>query len=135
MRASVLSFRAAIVFVIAGMIWGMVMAISQDHSTFPAHAHLNLLGWVSLFLFGIYYHLHPRIDGDRLAFVQVCIWIAATVVLTVGIALVHSGRSIGDPIAATGSLTVFGDMLLFGWLVYRRERPAFSEQPSAAPAE
>jgi hypothetical protein len=77
MKASVLSFRAAVIMVVAGMIWGIVMAITEDHSTFPAHAHLNLLGRVSLFLFGIYYHLHPPIDRDRLAFLQAWIWIAA----------------------------------------------------------
>ena len=75
MKASILSFRAAVLMVIAGMIWGIVMGISQDHSTMPAHAHLNLLGWVSLFLFGIYYHLHPAVDLNRLALVQV--WICA----------------------------------------------------------
>ncbi len=53
MKASSLCFQAAVLFVIAGMIWGIVMAISEDHSAMPAHAHLNLLGWVSLFLFGI----------------------------------------------------------------------------------
>src|SRR6516164_10245013 len=99
MKASVLSFRAAVLMVVAGMIWGIEMGISQDHSTFPAHAHLNLLGWVSLFLFGIYYHLHPAIDRDRLASVQVWVWIAATLVLTIGVALVHSGHMAGDPIA------------------------------------
>jgi hypothetical protein len=46
MKASVLSFQAAVIFVIAGMIWGIVMAISVDHTTMPAHAHLNLLGRV-----------------------------------------------------------------------------------------
>jgi len=67
LKASVLCFRAAVLLVIAGMLWGIVMGISEDHSTMPAHAHLNLLGWVSLFLFGIYYHLHPTIDRNRLA--------------------------------------------------------------------
>jgi hypothetical protein len=38
------------------------MAASRDHSSTPAHAHLNLLGWVSLFLFGIYYRMHPTAD-------------------------------------------------------------------------
>lgn len=135
MKASILSFRAAVLMVICGMTWGIVMAISQDHSTFPAHAHLNLLGWVSLFLFGIYYHLHPTIDRDRLASVQVWIWIVATIVLTVGVALVHSGNAIGDPIAAVGSLAILGDMLLFGWLVYRRPRTDLATHPSPAPAE
>jgi cbb3-type cytochrome oxidase subunit 1 len=111
------------------------MGISQDHSTFLAHAHLNLLGWVSLFLFGIYYHLHPTIDRDSLASTQVWIWIAATIVLTVSVALVHSGQTIGDPIAAVGSLVILADMLRFGWLVYRRERAELAGQPSAAAAE
>jgi cbb3-type cytochrome oxidase subunit 1 len=98
MKASILSFRAAVLMVIAGMIWGIVMGISQDHSTMPAHAHLNLLGWVSLFLFGIYYHLHPAVDLSRLALVQVWIWIAGTIVLTIGVGLVYSGHAVGEPI-------------------------------------
>ena len=52
MKASSLSFQAAVLFVLAGMVWGLQMAISNDHSAFPAHAHLNHLGFVSLFLFG-----------------------------------------------------------------------------------
>ena len=53
MKASSLSFQAAVVIVVAGMIWGLQMAISRDHAALPAHAHLNLLGYVSLFLFGL----------------------------------------------------------------------------------
>jgi hypothetical protein len=121
MTASVLSFRAAVVMVIAGMIWGIAMGISQDHSTMPAHAHLNLLGWVSLFLFGTYYHLHPVVDRSRLASLQVWIWIVGTIILTIGVALVHSGQVIGEPIAAAASLLVLADALVFGWLVIRRE--------------
>ncbi|MBX9823195.1 MAG: hypothetical protein K2Y19_21540, partial [Afipia birgiae] len=61
MKASSLSFFAAVIAVLIGMSWGIVMAISKDHSAMPAHAHLNLLGWVSLFLFGIFYRLHPSL--------------------------------------------------------------------------
>ncbi|MDJ1159206.1 hypothetical protein QNA08_13270 [Chelatococcus sp. SYSU_G07232] len=122
MKASSLSFQAAVLLGVVGMLWGIVMAASGDHGTMPAHAHLNLLGWVSLFLFGIFYHLHPAIDRSRLARVQSGIWIVATAVLTVGVALVHTGRPIGDPIAAVASLAIIADMLLFGWLVLRRER-------------
>ena len=101
MKASVLSFRAAVVLVIAGMLWGIVMGISEDHSTHAGpRRNLNLLGWVSLFLFGIYYHLHPAIDRRRLASLQVWVWIAGTVTMTIGVGLVHSGHTIGDPIAA-----------------------------------
>jgi hypothetical protein len=117
------------------MIWGIVMGISEDHSTMPAHAHLNLLGWVSLFLFGIYYHLHPAIDLSGPAVVQVWIWIAGTIILTIGVALVHSGHAIGDPIAAISSLIVFADILLFGWLVFRGQPAEETGRRSPVPAE
>ena len=135
MKASALSFRAAVLLVIAGMLWGIIMGISQDHSTMPAHAHLNLLGWVSLFLFGIYYHLHPAIDRSGLASLQVWIWIAGTLVMTIGVALVHSGHAIGDPIAAVSSLVVLADTLLFGWLVFRGEPAELIPMRSTMPAE
>jgi FtsH-binding integral membrane protein len=124
MKASSLSFQAAVLYVLVGMAWGMQMAASGNHSAFPAHAHLNLLGWVSLFLFGIFYHLHPSLDRARAALVQVWIWIAGTAVLAVGVAMVDTGHRSGDPVAAIGSLTVFVSMLEFAWLLFRRERLA-----------
>src|SRR5690348_10693482 len=120
MKASSLSFQAAVIFVLVGMAWGMQMAASGNHATFPAHAHLNLLGWVSLFLFGIFYLLHPALDTTRAALIQVWVWIAGTAVLAVGVALVDTGHPRGDPVAAIGSLIVFVAMLLFAWLVFRR---------------
>lgn len=134
MKASSLSFQAAVLFVIAGMIWGIQMAISQDHSAFPAHAHLNLLGWVSLFLFGIYYRLHPALDQSRAALVQVVIWCLATIVLAIGVGLVHTGHEAGDPIAAIGALLILADTLMFGWLLWKSERTP-AKQERLQPAE
>ena len=124
MKASALCFRAAVLFVIAGMIWGLYMAISGNHATFPAHAHLNLLGWVSLFLFGIFYHLHPGIDRSRAARVQVWIWMAGVVIQAYGVDRIFTGHPSGEAFAAVGSFIVLGAMILFAWLVYRREAPA-----------
>lgn len=135
MKASTLSFPSAVLMVLAGMIWGIIMAISRDHSAMPAHAHLNLLGWVSLFLFGLFYHLHPAIDRSRTAIVQVGMWIVGTVILAVGVDLTHTGHDIGDPIAAVGAFIVFAAMLLFLWLVVRREDAASTLRRSTVPAE
>ena len=135
MKASTLSFPAAVLMVLAGMVWGIIMAASGDHSAMPAHAHLNLLGWVCLFLFGIFYHLHPAVDRSRAAVAQVAVWIVGTIVLTIGVGLIHTGHEIGEPIAAGASLIVFAAMLLFGWLVLRRERVARPLRAAAVPAE
>jgi cbb3-type cytochrome oxidase subunit 1 len=116
MTASSLSFKLAVLFVIAGMAMGIGMAMAHDHSIMPAHAHLNLLGWVSLFLFGIYYKLNPALERSRLALVQVVVWSIGTVVLTFAVA---------DPLAGLASFIVLGAMLLFAYLVFR---PATAER-------
>ena len=105
--------------VLAGMIWGLQMAITDDHSAFPAHAHLNLLGFVALFLFGIFYRLNPTVEANRLAIPQVLIWIVSTVVMAIGVGLVHTGHPAGDPIAALGAFAIFADAILFTWLVFQ----------------
>jgi len=135
MKASSVSFPVAVLMVIAGMIWGIIMAVTHDHSAMPAHAHLNLLGWVSLFLFGVFYQLHPAIDRSRAALVQVAVWIVGTVILTFGVGLLHTGHDIGQPFAAGGSFIVLASMLQFGWLVVRREQTAKAFRASAVPAE
>jgi len=135
MKVSSLSFQAGVLFVLAGMVWGLQMAISNDHSAFPAHAHLNLLGFVSLFLFGFYYRMHPSLDQSLVAFVQIWIWIGGTVVMAVGVALVHTGHAGGDRMAAIGSIIVLAAMLTFAWLVFRSERGTKSLASSTMPAE
>ncbi len=108
-------------FVLVGMVWGLQMAITQDHAASPAHAHNNLIGFVSLFLFGIYYHLHPALEHSRLARIQVWVWIVATVIMVIGVVMVHTGQPQGDPFAAIGSIVVLLDTFLFGWLVFRTD--------------
>jgi hypothetical protein len=126
MKASKLCFLAAVLAAIAGMLWGLDMAISENHAAMPAHAHLNLLGWVSLFLFGIFYRLHPSLDVTKVALAQVWVWIIGTIVMAVGVGLISTGTTSAEPIAAIGSLIVLADMLLFAWLVFRSENAAAS---------
>ncbi len=61
---------------------------------------------------------------------QVWGWIIRTVILAIGVALVHTVHSAGDPIAAVGSIIVLVDMLLFGWPVFLAERTKASAQPA-----
>ena len=119
MKASSLSLKAAVVFGVAGMLMGIAMAATHNHSVLPAHAHLNLLGWVSLFLIGIYYKLHPSLDVSRAALLQSVVWILATVILTIGVACIYLGYPAAEPVAMIGSVIVVADMLFFTFLVFR----------------
>jgi hypothetical protein len=124
MRASAVSFCSAACFAIVGMAIGILMAASGDHSVFPTHAHLNLLGWVSMFLIGIFYRFHrfhPALDTSRVALVHVGIWICGTIILTCGVAAIYLGRPDLEVIAIADSLIVLGAMLVFAYFVIRTE--------------
>jgi hypothetical protein len=56
-RVSLAFFSVGAVCGLLGMIWGTYMGASEDFSARDAHAHLNLLGWVTLSLMGTFYAL------------------------------------------------------------------------------
>jgi cbb3-type cytochrome oxidase subunit 1 len=60
---------------IAGTILGISMGIAHDFQLAPVHAHLNLVGWASLALFGVIYRAFPELAASRLA--KVHFWLAA----------------------------------------------------------
>jgi hypothetical protein len=60
-RVSKAFFLCAVVYGICGMSLGIFMGASEDHTLMPVHAHVNLLGWVSLAIMGTFYAL----VGDR----------------------------------------------------------------------
>ncbi len=37
-----------------------------EYYLIPSHAHLNLVGWVSMMIFGVAYHILPRFTGQPL---------------------------------------------------------------------
>jgi hypothetical protein len=103
----------------AGMSLGIYMALAQDHGLMPVHAHLNLLGWVILFLFGLYYQTH-KVALDRLSLVQVCTSTIGYLSLTGGLAaLLLTGNSGFLPVVLIGSLLVWLDMLMFAIIVWQ----------------
>ena len=65
MSISSLFFKGAVLWFVAGTSVGMQMGLSGNHNFIDAHAHLNLLGWVSSALFGCFYALHPAVAAKR----------------------------------------------------------------------
>ena len=95
-------FLAAVVCVTSGMGWGIQMAISEDHLLAPAHAHLNLVGWTTLALFGLYYRLTPTAAQGILPRVHAGLAILGVALMTPGIAMVIVGGS--PALASAGAI-------------------------------
>ncbi|PYB75325.1 hypothetical protein [Rhizobium wuzhouense] len=102
---------SAAVYGLAGMAFGMVMAASHDHTLMTAHAHLNLMGWVSMAIYGLYYHSVPAAAETRLAKIHVGVTTLGLWIMIPGVAMAVLGMTEGPAIA--GSLLTILGMLLF----------------------
>ena len=111
--------RVSVIIGLVGLALGIGMAIAQDFNLSPAHSHLNLVGFVGLFLAGLYYNATPQAAATILAQVQAWIAVIGAILLPIGIALVRLRGPQYEPVAIIGSLIVFVGMALFAWIVFR----------------
>ena len=126
-------FRISVSLGLIGIILGIVMGIRQDFVLMPAHAHLNLLGFVTMFLSALYYRVVPEAAASGLARYQATVSVAGAVVFPIGIACVLlGGHDRFEPVVVAGALTVLLGMALFAVIVFRtcgqqRAMPAGAE--------
>lgn len=112
-------FITAICFLVAGILVGLQMSIAHDYAATGAHAHINLLGWVTMAIFGTFHALNPRGAGTRLAKVQYYVYTGGVIVMTPALYLLLTGNPALEPVVAVSSLAVFAGVLMFAAIIFR----------------
>jgi cbb3-type cytochrome oxidase subunit 1 len=77
------------------------MGASEDFQLTPVHAHLNLVGWASLAVFGLVYRAYPKLAERRLALFHFIFSATSAVLLPIGIGLAVLRSQSGLAIAAS----------------------------------
>ncbi|MBA3449234.1 MAG: hypothetical protein H0T56_16835 [Pseudaminobacter sp.] len=109
-------FTLAIVYAIAGMMLGLSMAISHDHTQMPTHAHIMVAGWLMSAVFAFFYQLVPAARASRLAPVHFWLTALSGVGLVVGLFFMIGGNPAIEPVVAVSSIGFFASLLLFAWI-------------------
>ena len=109
----------ALVYFIGAVALGIVMAASHDTRLRGLHVHLNLLGWVSMALFGVLYRIFPRAAASRLATLHFWLYQLALPVMMVGLAGILLGAAGFEPLVAGGSVAVGLAIVLFALAIWR----------------
>ena len=67
--------RASLLWFAAGIILGVAMAMQPAWVVYrPAHAHMNVVGFLTMLVFGVGYQLLPRLFGHPLHSRTLAIW-------------------------------------------------------------
>ena len=118
-----LMMRVSVVVLLVGVLSGILMGIRQEFALAPAHAHLNLIGGVLLFLFGLYYRLVPAAGASALARVQGWLHMTGAILFPAGVAAVILNGPSFEAAPIAGSLFVVAAVALFGVIVFRTTGP------------
>lgn len=64
---------ASVIYFFLAVCLGVMMVflgLEDNEQLRFAHSHLNLLGWVSMMIYGVGYHILPRFSGNPVAYPQ-----------------------------------------------------------------
>lgn len=105
--------------VLVGMVIGLYMGPSQDLTLVPVHAHLNLLGWATMMLFGLYYRGDAVAAGTALARWHFWIAFVGLILFGVGLAFLEYGNTAMEPVLIVGSILSLISILIFAWTLWQ----------------
>ena len=114
--------RIAGVYLLIGMVMGIVMGATENFALRPVHAHLNLLGWVGLALAACVFRLWPELGNSRLALTFFWGYNLTLPVLLVTLGLFLYGHVGILPVLAVAEFGVFGSACLFVANLFRASR-------------
>jgi hypothetical protein len=132
---SSLLLRVSLILLLCGLVLGMGMGMQQNFLLAPAHAHLNLVGFVTMFLAGLYYRVVPAAGEGLLAKIQAGFHIASAIVFPAGIAAVLSQGPAFEAAAIGGGVLVIIAIVLFTVIVFRTTAMHQSATGRLVPAE
>ena len=105
--------RIAVVYLVVGACLGLAMGLKENFVLAPVHAHLLLLGWASLALAGIIYHLHPDAATTRLASVHFWLHNIGLPVFMVGLGMLLTGTAGAGPVVGIAATVVLVGLAVF----------------------
>ena len=112
-------YLLALLYFVAGTGLGVYMGVSQDHTMFPVHAHLNLLGWASLALTGFIYERFPAARATRLYSVHFWLYNVTLPIAMLALVLLFKGNEAFGPVAGIASIVLFASIVIFAFNVWR----------------
>lgn len=117
-------FGAAVVYALTGMVLGVIMGASGDHTLSPVHAHINLLGWATLALMGAFYGLAGERTPARIAWTNFLVSNLGNIITLPLLAMLILGDQSVVPMMAVGEVLLVLGMVIFAYAVFTVGRRA-----------
>ena len=115
--------QIAVVYLIVGASLGLYMGLTEVFVFAPVHAHLLLLGWASMALAGIIYHLYPSAGTTLLARIHFWMHNLLLPVFMVALALLLKGNPGAGPVVGIVAIAMLAALACFAANVLINAKP------------
>ena len=105
--------KIAVLYLLAGSTFGLIMGLTHQFQFAPVHAHANLLGWATLALAGVIYWLCPRAGGHWLGLAHFWLQNLGLPVFVVGLFFLYAGHPAAEPVVALGAVVALLGIVCF----------------------
>jgi cbb3-type cytochrome oxidase subunit 1 len=110
--------KVAVVYFVIGVVFGMYMGIAQQFQMSSVHAHINLLGWVSLALAGVVYVLFPKAGASVLGKLHFWLHNIGLPLMVIGLYVEIAGLASVTALISIGGLVAIIGIILFAVNVF-----------------
>lgn len=107
--------KAAVIYFLIGVAFGLYMEMADQQQYTGVHAHVNLLGWVSMGIAGLIYVLFPKAGESALAKAHFWLHNIGTPIMMIALFLLlylEKDMPYG-PIIGVGAILIILGVLLF----------------------
>jgi len=119
--------RMSVVYFVVGAIMGFAMLLWPSESGYyiPVHVHLNLLGFMSMMIYGVGYHILPKFSGRHIyssRIMNIQFWIANAGLIGMSVSwpfVVRGDASLSETILIVSSLLSIISVVLFAFNILK----------------
>ena len=111
--------RLGVLSALVGMTLGVWMGANEDFVLRPVHAHINLIGFASMMLFGLFYRSFPAAARGWLPMTHFVLSVVGFLILMPCLSLMLLGRPVFMPAMIASEIMLVGSMALFVVIVFK----------------
>lgn len=106
--------RIAVLCSIVGAMLGSDMAGRKDYSLIPVHSHILVVGWLTLFVYGVFYYVFKELHMLKIAKIQAVLAMLGGPLLPLGMLFYYK---FDHPLALLGFI-IAGTILLISLILF-----------------
>lgn len=111
--------RFGVLALMVGVGLGMWMGANENFTLRPIHAHINLIGWASMMLYGLVYRAFPGSEAGWAPKAHLGLAILGFLLMMPSLALMLLGNPVLLPALLAGEIMTFVSIVLFAVILFR----------------